>query len=138
MYPLWQELDADAMHAGVQLAAAELLLTGATTSADFVYLYPDGRGDLLDVEVAAARAIGLRLHVVRGCTPILESGIAVSLAAILGIDAIRLTESRAEIVTAQNEPSAGTTTRHRSRCAEWPSGRDPFRRRRAAQGAPNL
>jgi len=100
MYPLWQELDADAMHAGVQLAAAELLLTGATTSVDFAYLYPDGRGDLLDVEVAAARAIGLRLHVVRGCTPILESDIAASLAALPGIDAIRLTESRAEIVTA--------------------------------------
>lgn len=100
MYPLWQELDAAAMHAGVQLAAAELLLTGATTSVDFAYLYPDGRGDLLDVEVAAARALGLRLHVVRGCTPILESDIAAHLASIPGIDAIRLTESRGEIVAA--------------------------------------
>jgi cytosine/adenosine deaminase-related metal-dependent hydrolase len=98
MYPLWQELDVDAMHAGVQLAAAELLLTGATTSADFAYLYPDGRGDLLDVEVAATRALGLRLHLVRGCTPILESDLADSLARVAGVDAIRLTESRAEIV----------------------------------------
>jgi cytosine/adenosine deaminase-related metal-dependent hydrolase len=100
MYPLWQELDADAMHAGVRLAAAELVLTGATTSADFAYLYPDGREDLLDVEVAAAREVGLRLHVVRGCTPILEKEIAAELAAVPGIHAIRLTESAAEIVAA--------------------------------------
>jgi 8-oxoguanine deaminase len=100
MYPLWQELDADAMHAGTQLAAAELLLTGATTSVDFAYLYPDGRGDLLDVEVGAARAVGLRLHVVRGCTPILESDIAAHLASIPGVEAVRLTESRGEIVAA--------------------------------------
>jgi cytosine/adenosine deaminase-related metal-dependent hydrolase len=100
MYPLWQELDADAMSAGVQLAVAELLLTGATTSVDFAYLYPDGRGDLLDVEVAGVRALGLRLHVVRGCTPILEADIAASLAGIPGIDAIRLTESHAEIAEA--------------------------------------
>jgi cytosine/adenosine deaminase-related metal-dependent hydrolase len=100
MYPLWQELDAEAMHAGVQLAAAELILTGATTSADFAYLYPDGRDDLLDVEVAAAREVGLRLHVVRGCTPILERDIATQLASVPGIDAIRLTESPAQIVAA--------------------------------------
>jgi 8-oxoguanine deaminase len=100
MYPLWQELDADAMSAGARLAAAELLLTGATTSVDFAYLYPGGRDDLLDVDVAEAHALGLRLHIVRGCTPILEADIAAALAGIPGIDAIRLTESRAEIVAA--------------------------------------
>jgi cytosine/adenosine deaminase-related metal-dependent hydrolase len=100
MYPLWQELDADAMSAGARLAAAELLLTGATTSVDFAYLYPGGRDDLVDVDVAEAHALGLRLHVVRGCTPVLEADIAAALADVPGIDAIRLTESRAEIVAA--------------------------------------
>lgn len=100
MYPLWQELDADAMHAGAQLAAAEAMLTGATTSVDFAYLYPEGREDLLDVEVAAVREVGLRLHVVRGCTPILEKDITAELASLPGIDAIRLTETSAEIVAA--------------------------------------
>jgi 8-oxoguanine deaminase len=100
MYPLWQELDADAMHAGSQLAAAELLLTGATTSADFAYLYPDGRADLLDVEVVSVRQVGLRLHVVRGCTPILEGDIAAQLKSTPGIDAIRLNETHAQIYAA--------------------------------------
>lgn len=100
MYPLWQELDAEAMQAGVQLAAAELLLTGATTSADFAYLYPGGQAELLDVEVATARRTGLRLHVVRGCTPVLESDLAGQLQAVPGRPAIRLTETADEIVAA--------------------------------------
>lgn len=100
MYPLWQELDAEAMHAGAQLAAAELLLTGATTSVDFAYLYPGGQADLLDVEVAATRRIGLRLHVVRGCTPMLEADIARQLESVSGIHTIRLTETDHEILAA--------------------------------------
>ena len=100
LYPLWQELDAETVHAAVRVAAAELLLTGATTSADFAYLYPGGQGDLLDVEVGAVRELGLRLHVVRGCTPVLEGQIAEELARVPGFDRIRLVETAAEILSA--------------------------------------
>jgi cytosine/adenosine deaminase-related metal-dependent hydrolase len=100
MYPLWQELDAAAGQAAARVAAAELLLTGATTSVDFAYLYPDHRAELLDVEVAAVRELGLRLHVVRGCTPVLEGRIAEQLAGVPGFDRVRLVESAGEILTA--------------------------------------
>ncbi len=97
MYPLWQELDPEAMHAGAQLAATELLLTGATTSVDFAYLYPGARGDLFDVEIEAVRALGLRLHAVRGCTPVLEGEILRQLRDVPGTDRIPLTETLPEI-----------------------------------------
>jgi cytosine/adenosine deaminase-related metal-dependent hydrolase len=100
MYPLWQELDSDAVHAAAQVAVAELLLTGATTSADFAYLYPAGRSELLDVEVAAVRELGLRLHVVRGCTPVLEGRISDELARLRGFDRIRLVEPAPDILAA--------------------------------------
>ncbi len=106
MYPLWQELDAEAMHAGASVAAAELLLTGATTSADFAYLYPGGHAELLDVEVQAVRALGLRLHAVRGCTPLLEGEIERQIAAIPGGRDIRLVESREEILAASERAIA--------------------------------
>jgi cytosine/adenosine deaminase-related metal-dependent hydrolase len=100
MYPLWQELDEPAAQAAARVAAAELLLTGATTSADFAYLYPDHRADILDVEVAAVRELGLRLHVVRGCTPVLEGRVAEELARVPGFDRVRLVETAPEILAA--------------------------------------
>lgn len=100
MYPLWQELDADAIRASARLAAAELLLTGATTSVDFAYLYPGGHGENFDIEVQAVREIGLRLHAIRGCTPRLDGAIGSQLAAIRGTDQVRLVEDPDEIMAA--------------------------------------
>lgn len=100
MYPLWQELDAPAIHAASRLAAAELLLTGATTSVDFAYLYPGGHSENFDVEIEAVRMLGLRLHAVRGCTPRLDGAIGAELAAIRGTDQVRLVESADEIMSA--------------------------------------
>jgi cytosine/adenosine deaminase-related metal-dependent hydrolase len=88
------------MHAGASLAAAELLLTGATTSADFAYLYPGGRVDLLDVEIQAVRPLGLRLHAIRGSTPVLESEIQRQLEGVPGVREISLVESDTQIVAA--------------------------------------
>ncbi|MSQ54559.1 MAG: 8-oxoguanine deaminase [Betaproteobacteria bacterium] len=100
MYPLWQELDAEVIDAASRLAAAELLLTGATTSVDFAYLYPGGRGELFDIEVAAVRDSGLRLHAIRGCTPRLDGSLGRDLAAIPGANRIALEESADAILAA--------------------------------------
>ena len=43
MYPLWQELDGEAMDAAARLTAAQLLMSGVTTSVDHAYFYPDGQ-----------------------------------------------------------------------------------------------
>ena len=43
-----------------------LRLSGCTTTADLHYVFPQGAGDLLAAQVAAARRIGLRMQVCRG------------------------------------------------------------------------
>lgn len=82
MYPLWQQLDPEAMDAAARLTSAQLLLSGVTTSVDHAYFYPGGQHDLLDVEIKAVREMGLRQHAIRGCVPRLEGAIEERIAAL--------------------------------------------------------
>jgi cytosine/adenosine deaminase-related metal-dependent hydrolase len=66
-YPIWKQLDAESFYAAARLAIAELLLTGCTTTADHLYLFPqDVTNDLIGSEVQAARELGIRLAATRG------------------------------------------------------------------------
>ncbi|MSQ54552.1 MAG: 8-oxoguanine deaminase [Betaproteobacteria bacterium] len=76
LYPLWAELDEDALQAATAAACAELLLSGATTSADHSYLMPADAGDLAAAQIETARELGIRLHLVRGCLPTMEADLA--------------------------------------------------------------
>lgn len=67
LYPVWQHLSAEAIYDAALAAMAELLLTGCTTTADHMYLYPRRLPlNLLQGEIAAARAIGMRFHACHG------------------------------------------------------------------------
>jgi len=55
LYPIWAGLDPDAAYVSAKLALAELVLSGATTVADHLYLFPNGVR--LDDEIAAAREL---------------------------------------------------------------------------------
>src|SRR5262245_21149700 len=66
LYEVWRGIDADAVDAAARVALGELLLTGCTTSTDHLYLFPRGQDRLVDVEIAAARALGIRFHPTRG------------------------------------------------------------------------
>ncbi|MDR6354125.1 8-oxoguanine deaminase [Pseudomonas psychrotolerans] len=66
LYPVWARLTADQLHLATQVALAELLLSGCTTAADHHYLFPDGLEQAIDVQVAAAADLGLRVHLTRG------------------------------------------------------------------------
>lgn len=71
LYPIWARLTAEDIFISTQTALAELALSGCTTAADHLYLFPNG--SKLDDEIAAAREIGLRLQAGRGSMSLGES-----------------------------------------------------------------
>jgi len=66
LYPLWAGLDDDMIHLSTRLAAAELLLSGCTTSADHHYLYTAASPRALDVQADAIAGAGIRATLTRG------------------------------------------------------------------------
>jgi 8-oxoguanine deaminase len=66
LYPLWARLTPKALDLAVTLAMAELMLSGCTTTTDHHYVFPKGLEDGIDIEVAAAKRLGLRVVLTRG------------------------------------------------------------------------
>src|SRR5271169_1105891 len=66
LYPIWARLTPEALDAAVTVAMAELLLSGCTTTTDHHYVFPAGLEDSVDIEVQAARRLGLRVLLTRG------------------------------------------------------------------------
>jgi cytosine/adenosine deaminase-related metal-dependent hydrolase len=71
LYRAWAELDGAAVHVSAKVGLAELVLSGATTVADHLYLFPNGAS--LDDEIRAARELGVRFHPTRGSMSLGES-----------------------------------------------------------------
>lgn len=73
LYPIWANLDEKAVYYSTMLACAELLKTGATTSADHLYLYPRGfQGDMTAIQFEAADRLGMRFSPTRGSMTLSE------------------------------------------------------------------
>ncbi|MFQ6015143.1 MAG: 8-oxoguanine deaminase [Anaerolineae bacterium] len=64
LYPIWAELTAEAVYVSAVVGLAELLLSGCTTAADHLYLFPNDVR--LDDEIRAAQELGIRFHPTRG------------------------------------------------------------------------
>ena len=71
LYPIWARLTPDDVRLSTQIGLAELALSGCTTAADHLYLFPDGCR--LDDQIDAAAEVGLRLHASRGSMSLGES-----------------------------------------------------------------
>jgi 8-oxoguanine deaminase len=67
-YPLWAQLTPEHIRVSTLVGLAELALSGCTTSADHLYLFPNGIR--LDDEIEAAQDIGIRFHATRGAMSI--------------------------------------------------------------------
>jgi cytosine/adenosine deaminase-related metal-dependent hydrolase len=73
LYPVWQHIDDDMVAATARAGLAQLARSGCSTSTDHHYIFPRHAGDLLAVEIDAARAIGLRFHPCRGAMDLGQS-----------------------------------------------------------------
>lgn len=71
LYPIWSRLTAEGVYVSAQMAAAELMLSGCTTSSDHLYLFPNDCK--LDDEIRALQDIGMRFHACRGSMSVGES-----------------------------------------------------------------
>jgi 8-oxoguanine deaminase len=66
LYPVWARLTPESLHLGVTVAMSELLLSGCTTTTDHHYVFPAGLEEAVDIEVAAAQRLGIRVLLTRG------------------------------------------------------------------------
>ncbi|KAA3647033.1 MAG: 8-oxoguanine deaminase [Chloroflexi bacterium] len=71
LYPIWAEMTPEAVYVSAQIGISELVLSGCTTVADHLYMYPNG--SKMDDEIRAAQEIGVRFHPTRGSISIGES-----------------------------------------------------------------
>ena len=71
LYPIWGGLTGEMVYVSAQLAMAELMLSGCTTSSDHLYIYPNDV--TIDDEIRAAQEIGIRFHAARGSMSLGES-----------------------------------------------------------------
>mgnify|MGYP003676483856 CR=1 FL=1 len=63
LYPIWSGLTPEMVQVSTQVAMAELMLSGCTTSSDHLYLYPNGVR--LDDSIEAAHNMGMRFVATR-------------------------------------------------------------------------
>ena len=71
LYPIWVGLTPEMVRVSGQVAMAELLLSGCTTSSDHLYIYPNGVR--LDDSIEAAHSIGMRFTATRGSMSVGQS-----------------------------------------------------------------
>jgi len=71
LYPIWAGLTPEMVRVSTQIAMAELLLCGCTTSSDHLYIYPNGVR--LDDSIEAAQRIGMRFVATRGSMSVGQS-----------------------------------------------------------------
>ena len=71
LYPIWAGLTPEMVQVSTQVAMAELLLSGCTTSSDHLYIYPNGVR--LEDSIEGAKAIGMRFMATRGSMSVGQS-----------------------------------------------------------------
>jgi len=64
LYPVWGEMDDEAVYHSALVGLAEMALSGCTSSTDHLYMYPNDSS--LDATIRAAADLGIRFHPTRG------------------------------------------------------------------------
>ncbi|MGM0381386.1 MAG: amidohydrolase family protein, partial [bacterium] len=67
LYEIWKYLTPEMARVSAQVAAAELIKSGCTTSVDHFYVFPNKHQEgIMEAEIEAVEEIGLRFHPTRG------------------------------------------------------------------------
>jgi 8-oxoguanine deaminase len=66
LYPIWSKLHEEAVYVSTQIGMAELMLSGCTTTTDHHYVFPKAAENSIDIQINAAREIGMRFQPTRG------------------------------------------------------------------------
>ncbi len=110
LYPVWAQIDDEVQRAAARAGLGALLRSGCSTSTDHHYVFPRGAGDLLAVEVEAARELGARFHPCRGS---MDLGVSAG-----GLPPDEVTEDRDTILAASeaaidafHDPAPGSMLR---------------------------
>ncbi len=108
LYPIWAQLTPNHIRASTRTGLAELALSGCTTVADHLYLFPNG--SRLDDEILAAADIGVRLHASRGSMSRGESDGGLPPDSVVE-DPATILEDTARVATTFDDPSPGSMVR---------------------------
>ncbi len=73
LYPVWGRLSVEDVSVAALVGLSELAMSGATTVSDHHYVVPGGDDSVFDAIAAAARQVGVRLHLSRGSMDLGES-----------------------------------------------------------------
>ncbi len=73
LYPIWANLNHESIKASSELAMAELLLSGCTTVSDHHYVFSETLTDSIDIQIQAAKKLGIRAVLCRGSMCLGES-----------------------------------------------------------------
>ncbi len=109
LYPVWARLDEEMMAAASRLALAELLLSGCTTSADHHYLFPEKLLDAIDIQVAEAASLGVRVHLTRGSMSLGEDQGGLPPQSTVQEEDVILADSE-RLITRYHDPNPGAMT----------------------------
>jgi len=123
LYPIWARLDEESVYAAALVGMAELLLSGCTTTADRHYVFPHKHLTLLDVEIAAARRIGIRFHPARGSMSVGKSKGGLPPDSVVQSET-RIVADCERVIRKYHDPSPGAMVRIAlAPCSPFPSRR---------------
>ena len=107
-YRIWARTNAEASRASTLVGLAELALSGCTTVFDHSYVFKNG--NTLDVQIEAARDIGVRFHASRGSMSLGESRGGLPPDDCVDDEAFILADS-ARLVERYHDPARGSMVR---------------------------
>ncbi len=73
LYKVWKYIDEEAIYYSSLIVMTELLKTGCTLTSDNHYLYPEGISEIFDIQIEAAKKVGIRTALTRGSMTMGES-----------------------------------------------------------------